>query len=81
MDTNTISAYFEDDHRWSIDFCNAVVADANTQGKIIQPRNHPDLISQKSGVKRKQGGEFAHAIREVKAAKVLRDLTYEAGVV
>ena len=56
--------------RWPVDFCNAVVADARAQGKIIQPRNHPDLISQRSGVKRKQCVEAAHAIREVKAAKV-----------
>ena len=79
--TKAFSVYFEDDHRWPNYFCNAVVADARAQGKIIQPRNHSDLISQKSGVKRKQCAEAAHAIREVKAAKVLRDLTSEAGVV
>ena len=39
------------------------------------------MIPQKSGVKRKQCVEASHAIREVKAAKVLRDLTFEVCVV
>ena len=51
------------------------------QGKILQPRNYSDFIAQRSGVKRKQCAEASRAIREVKAAKVLRDLTSEEGVV
>ena len=51
------------------------------QGKILQPRNDSDFIVQRLGVKRKQCAEASRAIREVKAAKVLRDLTSEEGVV
>ena len=42
---------------------------------------YSDFIVQRLGVKRKQCAEASRAIREVKAAKVLRDLTSEAGVV
>ena len=79
--TKALSVHFEDEHGWSFGCCKAAVADVRAQGKILEPRNHPDLIAQRSGVKRKQCAEFARAIREVKAAKVLRELTFDVGVV
>ena len=51
------------------------------QGKIQQPRNYSDFIVQRLGAKRKECAEASRAIREVKAAKELRDLTSEEGVV
>ena len=33
--TKALSVDFEDDHRWPVDFCNAVVADARAKAKLI----------------------------------------------
>ena len=79
--TKALSVHLEDEHGWSFESCKAAVADARAEGTILEPRNHPDFIAQRSGVKRKQCAEASRAIREVKAAKVLRDLTSDADVV